>query len=160
MGWLRRLRNTILGSDLDQTFGEEARFHLEQRIGDYVKSGMPLEHAERAARRRLGNLTLAREQSRDADTFRWLDDSVRDVRYAARMLRKNPGFTGAAVATLALGIGANAAIFSLINSLMLHRLPVQHPEQLVLIADPSRGSELPPGVPNQLPFTWNYLLWE
>src|SRR6266567_1414159 len=160
MGWIRRLRNTVLGSDVNETFDDEARFHLEQRIDDYVKSGMPYEQAEAEARRRLGNLTLALERTRDADTLRWLDDFGQDLRYAIRMLRKNPGFTLAGVLTLALGIGANTAIFSLINVLLLHQLPVINPEQLVLVADPSRGSDLPPGVPNQLPFMWNYRMWE
>ncbi len=160
MGWIRRLRNTVLGSDLDETFDDEARFHLEHRIDDCVKSGMPYEQAEAEARRRLGNLTLARERTRDADTLRWLDDFGQDLRYAARMLRKNPGFAFAGVLTLALGIGVNTAIFSLINGLLLHRLPVSNPEQLALIVDPSRGGNLPPGVPNLMPFMWNYRIWE
>ena len=111
---------------------------------------MPYEQAEAEARRRLGNLTLARERTRDADTLRWLDDFGQDLRYAIRMLRKNPGFTLAGVLTLALGIGANTAIFSLFNVLFLHQLPATNPEQLVLVADPSRGSDLPLSPPDGL----------
>src|SRR5262245_24679305 len=139
MGWVRRFRNTILGSNLDATFADEARFHLEARIDDYLKSGMTYEQAVVEARRRFGNLTWAQELTRDADTLRWLDDLGRDLRYAARMVRNNPGFSFAVVLTLALGIGANTAVFPLINGLLLHRLPVRNPERLLLIADLSRG---------------------
>jgi predicted permease len=131
MGWIRRLRNTLPGSPLDATFAEEARFHLEERIDEYVKSGMTHQQAETEARRRLGNLTLAREHTRDADTLRWLEDLGQDVRYAARMLSKNPAFTCGVVLTIALGIGATTAIFTVVESVVLRPLAYDPENRLV-----------------------------
>jgi predicted permease len=132
MGFLRRLRNTLSGSGVDRTIDDEVRFHLEQRIDEYVREGMTPEEARRAASRRLGNVTRTREETRDADILPWLRDAGRDLRYGARQLRRNPAFALAAILTLAIGIGANAALFSVIDSLLLRRLPVPAPEDLVL----------------------------
>jgi hypothetical protein len=81
MSWLRRFRSTILRSKLDEDFAEETKFHLDERIDEYVKGGMTYEEARREAHRRLGNLAVAREQARDVDTFRWLADLGQDVHY-------------------------------------------------------------------------------
>src|SRR4051794_2151343 len=111
MGWLRRLRATVRTGDLDRELGDETEFHLETLVDEYVRQGIARNDAERQARRRLGNLTLVREGTRDADTLRWLSDFARDLRFGARLLRRHPWFACAAMLTFALGIGANAAIF-------------------------------------------------
>ena len=97
---------------------------------------MTRELAEREARRRFGNYGAQKEKTRDADIFTWLDAMIDDTRYAIRMLRHSPAFTLVTVLSLALGIGANTAIFTLINAVMLRSLPVAHPEELVQITMP------------------------
>jgi predicted permease len=131
MGWLRRLRNTLLGSNDSDDFNEEARFHLDQRTEENLRRGMSDRDARAEATRRFGNMTLAKERTREADTFRWLDEVRQDLRYAVRTLRRSPGFTAVAVLSLALGIGACTAIFSVIDALILRTLPVRNPEELV-----------------------------
>jgi predicted permease len=133
MAWFRRLRSTFVGSRMEKEFDEETVFHLEQRTAEYVRDGMSVDEARRAARRRLGNLTLAREQVRDVDTLRWLQDFSHDLRHAARSLRRAPAFAAAAILTFTLGIGANAAIFSVVYGVLLRPLPYKDPETLVLI---------------------------
>ena len=146
MGWLRRLRGTLRSSRLDADVEEELRFHLEQRIEDAVEHGATPAEARRAASRRLGNLTLTRERTRDADTFPWLTDLGRDARYALRGFRRNPGFSAMAILTLALGIGATTTIFSFVDAVLLKPLPYPHGSRLVVVSAIPRGESEPSAV--------------
>ncbi|HYL78503.1 MAG TPA: ABC transporter permease [Bryobacteraceae bacterium] len=137
MGWLRRLRNTISSDRLSSGLDEELRAH---RVADYQRRGLSAAEAEQAAQQRIGNVTAHIERTRDADTIEWLATFARDIRFALRLMRRSPGFTAVAVLSLALGIGANTAIFSVIDGLMLRTLPVPHPEEIVNFTEYWPGS--------------------
>ena len=107
----------------EQRMDSELRFHLDQQIREYMDRGMSRAEAERRARQEFGTLELAKDECRDQRATEWLNHILSDVRHAGRSLRKSPGFAAAVVATLALGIGANTAIFSLIYSILLKPLP-------------------------------------
>jgi predicted permease len=129
MRWYRRFfRRKLTERHLDA----ELRFHLEHRIADLVAGGMALEEARRQARLEFGGLDQVKEECREVGRAHFIESFIQDVRYALRQLRRNPGFTAVAVITLALGIGANTAIFSLIDAVLLKTLPVRRPEQLFL----------------------------
>jgi putative ABC transport system permease protein len=107
----------------------ELRFHLDQQIRDYMDRGLSRAEAEWRAHQEFGTLELAKDECRDQRSAEWLSHILRDVRYACRSLWKSPGFAAAVVATLALGIGSNTAIFSLIYSVLLKPLPYPSPDR-------------------------------
>lgn len=132
--WLRRLLNVLRPGRVEDEIRRELDFHLAEREDDLVAAGVPRDRARHEARRRFGHVTTVREATRDADVAPRAESWLADVRYATRALRSAPAFTLVAVASLALGIGANTAIFSLVNAVMLRSLPVQAPEQLVALS--------------------------
>jgi predicted permease len=131
MALLRRLSNLFSHARSDREIDAELRAHIDLRIADSIAAGMSPDDARRDAMLRFGNPTVTRERVAAADAALALSSVGADVRYGFRQLRRSPGFTAVALITLALGIGANTAIFSLIDAALLKMLPVRDPEQLV-----------------------------
>lgn len=126
----------------DTDFEIEMEEHLELLTERYIRQGMTSEQAWHAARQQFGNTTLLREDRREVQTVASIDAVGRDLRYAGRMLRRNPAFAGAVVVTLALGIGANTAIFSVYDAVLLKPLPYADPDRIVMLWERQRGGNL------------------
>jgi len=132
--WLARVRALVTRRRLERDLDDEVQSHLDLLAAEYERSGLAPEAARIAARRAFGSIESMKEAHRDRRTWRWIEDCVHDARYALRMLRRHPGFTSVAMLTLALGIGANTALFSVIDALILRKLPVARPDELVVFA--------------------------
>jgi len=130
----RRLLFYFRGNQFDRELEEEMRFHLEMKAEENLAGGASPEEARYAAQRQFGNQTLLQEVSRDMWAIRFIETLFQDLRYGTRMLLKRKGFTAVAALSLALGIGANTAIFSLIDAVLLKTLSVEQPEQLYFIS--------------------------
>src|SRR5262245_61121259 len=118
---------------MEHELDEELRYHVERQTEQNIRLGMNPEDARCAARKAFGGVGQATERSRDARGVRWLEELWRDLRYGARMLLKNPGFTLIVALTLSLGVGANTAMFSIIHAVLLRPLPYKDAGRLVAV---------------------------
>src|SRR5215831_3218403 len=132
MNWLKQLvsRRRLYGD-----LSEEIREHLEEKVEGLVRNGMSPEDAEFAARREFGNVSLTEERARDVWRWPTVENLLNDIRYGFRMLRNNPGFSVVAIVTLALGIGANTAIFSVVDRALIRPLPYWQPNRLITLGE-------------------------
>src|SRR5690242_18959749 len=131
---MRHILNWFRLRNLEQELDRELSYHVERRVSDLVRSGLSETEARRQAALDLGGATQVREEVRDVWLSRWLRDFVYDLRFSARAFLRGPSFAFTAALSLALGIGATAAMYSLLDQVVLHVLPAREPERLALIA--------------------------
>src|SRR2546430_5813031 len=137
--WNATLRRPRMESEMDR----ELRFHQQAYAEDLIHRGVSCEEAMRRARLEFGGIERAKEECREARGVNLVESLIQDLRYGARTLGKNPGFTVTAVLTLALGIGASTSVFSLINAVLIRSLPYHEPERLVYLWSPNPRFEVP-----------------
>jgi hypothetical protein len=142
--FLLRIISVFRHGHQERELSREMESHLALLEDDFMAGGMSAGDAKLAARKAIGGVEQAKELQRDARMFRWINDLPRDAAYAVRSLRRSPAFTVAAVLTLAIGIGATTAIFSVINRVLLQPLPFPDGDRLVLVREPERTPRTPP----------------
>ena len=129
---VRRARFYLHRARFERELAEEMRFHIEMKARDHESAGMSAADARAAAQRRFGNSTRHQEQAGDMMAIRWIDGALQDARYALRSLRKSPAFTAVAIGSVALGIGATTAVFTLVNAMLIRPLPFPEADRLVV----------------------------
>ncbi|MGH7937385.1 MAG: permease prefix domain 1-containing protein, partial [Bryobacteraceae bacterium] len=135
-----RFRSLWRRREVEEELDEELRDHLARKTEEGIALGLTSEEARRRALLALGGIEQRKEECRDARGLRWLEEFLQDLRYGLRLLGKNPGFSAVVVLALAIGLGANTALFSLFDRVLLRPLPVRHPEQLVVLSVTSERS--------------------
>ena len=140
MSWLERLANVVRTGKVERQIRRELEFHAAERADELRASGLSSEEAARRARVQLGNPLLQAERTRDVDLALWADGILRNLRHAVRSLLRAPGFTLTVIATLALGIGANTAVFSALDAVLLRPLPFPHADRLVRLVQTQEAS--------------------
>jgi hypothetical protein len=133
MSLVRRLAALVRARQLDAQLDDEVREHLEMAERDGIAAGLSPVDARLAARRSFGSIERMKEEHRDRRSVRWIDTLVRDVRYGLLLLRRDPGFAFVAISVMAIGIGANTAMFSLVDAVLLKPLPYPDPERIVRV---------------------------
>ncbi len=144
MTWLGRLRHRARNY---RDLSDEIQEHLDEKTDELVAAGLSPERARDAARRAFGNAALIEERGRDAWGWRWAEDLLTDLRYGVRQLARQPLVAASCVATLGLGIGANAAVFSVVDAVLLRPLPFKDPARLVLVSEYRPGNVAKTGSP-------------
>ena len=147
--WLASLVNRLRGRRLDAELDTEIQVHLEMAVDEYVARGMPRPAAALAARRQFGVVASVKETYRQTDSLYWIDTLIQDVRFGLRTLRRSPGFAGATLLTLALGIGMTATVFSVVDNLLINGVP---------FADADRPRSTPPQHLDGRPTATGYLV--
>src|SRR3954469_25488762 len=137
MSWYSRIAAVFRAGKLNDELDDELAFHIAERVDELIAAGIPESEARHEALRRFGNFTAQKEKTRDMNIAGYVEAAFADVRYGLRQLRLSPGFTTVAVLSLALGIGANTAIFQLIDAIRLRSLPVREPSRLAVVSTPA-----------------------
>jgi hypothetical protein len=144
MAWIHRiwvqLRSLFHRDRVSKELDSEIQLHLDGLIAENIDAGMSPDEAKCAAMRTFGNSTFVKEETRETWGWMWLEQIGQDLRYGLRMLRRNPAFTAVGVLTIAIGIGANAAVFSVVNSVLLKPLNYPKPQELVALHQIAPGA--------------------